>query len=1062
MVSMLGAAVARARATVIILLMLIVGGLSAFLTIPKESNPDIAIPLIYISVSHEGIAPEDSERLLLRPLEQELTALEGLKEMRGIAAEGYGSIVLEFQAGFDADQALTDVREQVDLAKTKLPEASEEPVIEEINVSQFPVLNVSLSGPYAEGHLIAIARQLKRLIESIPEVLSVDIGGDREDLLELVADPQVLERYGIDQAQLFNLISNNNQLVAAGNIDTGAGRMVIKVPGLLEDVNDLLSMPVKQVDGRVITFAQVATVQRTYKDPQGFARIDGQPALVLEISKRAGANIIETIAGVKQVIELSRQQWPVNLQVNYITDESIEISDMLNDLLNNVLFAVILVMLVVLSVMGIRPALLVGMTIPGAFLTGILVLETIGFTLNIVVLFSLILVAGMLVDGAIVVAELADRNLRSGYSGVHAYTQAAQRMSWPIIASTATTLAVFLPLLFWPGMVGEFMKFLPATVIICLLASLLMALVFLPVLGSIFGGSASTRDEAGNSVAENGHAAGDRAERDQAKRVSPLGRGYGALLAKLLQYPVKTLLMFVAIMMLIYVTYGRFNHGVEFFPDVEPDSAQVLVHARGDFSVYEKDRLLKLVEERLAGMAEVREFYARSLGQTDSELGEDVIGLISFQFVDWAERRTAVRLFEEMRARTGNLPLLLEFRKQEDGPTQAKPIKIRVSGAADALIPAVDALRQQMAEVGGFVDITDNRPLPGIEWRIEVNREEAARYGVDIATVGNVVQLVTNGLLLADYRPDDAEEEVDIRLRLPLEYRNLDALTKLMLTTPEGVVPLANFTSLVPTQKTGTLQRVDTQRTLTIDADVEEGVQVNERLSKLKEALQENPLANVVLSYAGEDEDQRETMVFLINAFLIAVALMALILVIQFNSIYQAIIVLSAIVFSTAGVLIGLLVTGRPFGIVMVGLGLIALAGIVVNNNIILIDTYNRMLRSGATPYKAALETGKLRLRPVLLTAMTTVLGLIPMMSGINVDLITPRLGIGAPSTQWWTQLSSAIAGGLTFATFLTLLITPCLLVAFDNLVLRWQQKKVQTVGASASKGKVDSLELSR
>lgn len=1023
------AAIQRSRASLILLVMLWLGGLTAYNTLPKESNPDITIPVIYVSVSHEGISPEDAERLLVRPLEQELRSLDGLKEVRGIGAEGYGSITLEFRAGFDPDKALTDVRDKVDTAKTRLPADSEEPKVMEINFSQFPVVNVGLSGPLSEADLVRIARDLKREIEGIADVLKVEIGGDREDLLELVADQQVLERYGIDYAQLFNLVSSNNRLVAAGNLDTGAGRMAIKVPGVIEELDDLLSMPIKYADGQVVTFGDVATVQRTFKDPMGFARIDGDPAVVLEISKRAGANVINTIQQVKAVVAQRQAFWPKDLQVTYITDESEQIQDMLRDLLNNVLFAVVLVVIVIVAAMGPRSALLVGLTIPGAFLAGLLVIQAIGFTLNIVVLFSLILVAGMLVDGAIVVAELADRYLAEGLPKREAYAQAASRMSWPVIASTATTLAVFIPLLVWPGVVGEFMKFLPATVIICLLASLFMALIFMPVMGGIIGGKpvALASPEADSQSSRFTH-------------------WYGVILGRLLKAPGKTLVMALALMILTYVAYGRFNHGLEFFPEVEPESAQVLIHASGDRSVWEKDGLVRLVEQRLLGMPEVRDIYARSFAQPSGDMSEDVIGVLQFQFVDWHERRPADVILEEMRQRTSDMPLNLEFRKQEGGPAAGKPLKLKVSGDNNRLEAAVIELRHRLENLGGLVDISDNRPLPGIEWRIQVDREKAARYGLNVTTVGNVVQLVTNGLLIADYRPDDAEEEVDIRLRLPLEERSLETLGRLMISTPLGPVPISNFTTLTPAPKTGTVHRVDGARTLTVEADVAPGVQVDERLRALKANLMENPIPGARIQFAGQDEDQQEAIQFLAGAFVLAIALMALILVIQFNSIYQSLLVLSAIVFSTAGILIGLLVTGRPFGVVMVGLGTIALAGIVVNNNIILIDTYNELKAKGYSVYEAALETGRLRLRPVLLTAITTVLGLMPMVLGLNVDLLTPSIGINAPSTQWWTELSSAIAGGLTFATFLTLLVTPCMLVLgerlFDWIKSRKKKKK--------------------
>jgi len=482
------AALNRSRTTILTLLFLVAGGIVAFQNIPKEANPDIAIPMIYVSVTLEGVSPEDAERLLIRPMEQELRSLEGITEMSATASEGHASVLLEFDAGFDSDKALQDVREKVDIARNDLPAEADEPRVNEVNVALFPVLSIGLSGPLSEEELITMARQLQDEIEGIPEVLEVDIAGDREDMVEVVVDPQVLDSYGIDYDELGRRVARNNQLVAAGSLDTGAGRMTIKVPGVIETLEDVMSMPLKVADDSVVTFADVATLQRTYKDPDGFARINGEPAVVLEISKRAGANIIETVGKVQHLLSRAESRLPNAVTVRTIMDQSEDVTDILGDLLNNVLTAIVLVLIIILATMGPRSALLVGLTIPGAFLSGILLIWTLGYTLNIVVLFSLILVAGMLVDGAIVVSELADRNLLEGQSPGTAWAEAAIRMAWPVIASTATTLAVFLPLLFWPGVVGEFMKFLPITVILCLLMSLAMALIFLPILGGVSGG----------------------------------------------------------------------------------------------------------------------------------------------------------------------------------------------------------------------------------------------------------------------------------------------------------------------------------------------------------------------------------------------------------------------------------------------------------------------------------------------------------------------------------------------------------------------------------------------
>jgi len=510
----------RSRSVLLLLAFILIAGSSAYITIPKEAEPDVAIPIIYVSMNHEGISPDDAERLLVRPMEKELQSIEGVKEMTSIAREGHASVTLEFTAGFDSKRALDDVRAKVDTAKTKLPQDTDDPSVNEVNVALFPVMTISLSGPLPERGMVQIARNLKDSIEAVPGVLEVDIGGDREALMEVVVDPAVMETYDVSYSELFSLISNNNMLVAAGAMDTGAGRLVLKVPGVVEEVEDILSMPVKVEEDRVVTFKDVASVRRGFKDPEGFARVGGQSAITLEVKKRVGANIIETNGRVRAIVEEEQKLWPSTVGVAFMQDKSEDIRDMLKDLQNNVISAILLVMMVIVAALGVRSALLVGIAIPGSFLAGILALSYMGYTMNIVVLFSLILVVGMLVDGAIVVTELAARRMSEGQSAQEAFTFASKRMATPIIASTLTTLSVFLPLLFWPGVVGQFMKYLPITVIISLAASLAMALIFVPVLGGTLGkgNSSSLPPTAGR-----------------------LSEWYGDLLGRLLRHPLKVL-----------------------------------------------------------------------------------------------------------------------------------------------------------------------------------------------------------------------------------------------------------------------------------------------------------------------------------------------------------------------------------------------------------------------------------------------------------------------------------------------------------------------------------------
>ena len=1016
-------AIAHRRSMLLLLVFLFISGIRAYQEIPKESEPDIAIPIVYVSMSHEGISPEDAERLLIRPMEKELRSIEGVKEMSAVASEGHASVTLEFDAGFDSDQALDDVREKVDRAKSKLPTETDEPTVNEVNVALFPVLSMSLAGPVSERQLLYVARDLRDDIEALPGVLEVDIGGDREEVLEIIVDPLILETYAIDFESVLSIVNRNNQLVAAGAIDNGQGRQVIKVPGVIENLDDIMSLPIKVVGDTVVSFRDVATVRRSFKDPTGFARVNGQPALSLEVKKRVGANIIEVISQVKEIVEQKKQLWPASIEHRYILDKSSQIIDMLQDLQNNISSAIVMVMIVIVGALGLRSSLLVGFAIPASFLVSIMIINMMGFTLNIVVLFSLILVVGMLVDGAIVVAELASRNQDEGQPAGAAFAAASKRMSWPIIASTATTLAVFMPLIVWPGTVGEFMKFLPITVMVCLSVSLLVALIFLPVLGSWLGRHLAPK----TAIERDGNKAQEYC----------FSLWYARLLTRLLQHPAKTLFASLLIIILSYAAYAVLGRGVEFFPDVEPDNAQVLVYARGDLSILEKDALLKTVESRFYGMPELRSVYARSFNQPSSGLTQDVIGSIQFQFIEWDQRRKASVILNEMAEMTQDIAgIKLEFRKAESGPSGGKPIKLQISSSTpEHAGEAVEYLRSQMQKLGGFKDLEDDRALPGIEWRVEVDREAAARFGADIALIGSAIQMFTNGFRVAEFRPDDTIEEVDISIRFPAQQRNLNQFDSFKIQTSQGMVPISHFVTLNPAPKTGTIKRVDGKRAITLQADVEEDRLPSERLQALQASIDPGKFAaDVRINVKGEEEDQKETAAFLSSSFLTALFIMLLILVVQFNSFYQSALVLSAIVFSTAGVLLGLLVTAQPFGIVMVGLGIIALAGIVVNNNIVLIDTYNVYLAEGLSPFDAALKTGIIRMRPVLLTAGTTVLGLIPMVLAMNIDFINREVAFGAPSTQWWMQLSSAIAGGLAFATVLTLLLTPCLLVMGANI----------------------------
>ena len=1041
---MIDAAMTRSRTVILGLMVILVAGLYAYATIPKEAEPDIEIPIIYVQMTHEGISPEDAVRLLVRPMEQEIRSVEGIKEMIAEGYEGGASVQVEFEAGIDTNKALQDIRERVDNATAELPNETEDPTINEVKMSQQdPMLVLNLAGNIPERTLTTIAKELKEDLEGINGVLEVNLIGAREELMEVIVDPLAMESYGLDQAQIVAFVANNNKLVAAGAMQSKEGRFPVKVPGVFESPQDVLDLPIKAVGDRIVHFKDIAEVRRTYKDAESYARLNGKPALAIEVIQRGGANLIEAIAEAKAIVAAEQQFWPEEIEVSVSRDKSDDVNDMLTELQNSVLAAVLLVFIVIIGILGIRSALLVGISIPGSFLLGILLIGSFGITINMMVLFALIMAVGLLVDGAIVVTEMADRRLAEGESRHDAYSRAAIRMSWPIIASTCTTLAAFLPLAFWPGMSGEFMKYLPITLIAVLAASLLMALVIVPTVGSIFGKTGAVSDAAKQNLA-----AAETGDLDTLRGFT--GR-YVQFLKKSLAHPWRNVGIVTALLIAIYVSFATFGRGVEYFPDVEPPFSMIDIRARGDLSTDEKDYLIRQVEERISDMPEIEYMYAKT-GDVRGE--QDQIGSITLNYIDWDKRRPAKEILAEVRQRTADLAgITIETRNPDAGPPQGKPIFIEFSSRDDAaVIDSIALVRSILEQHKAVTNIEDGRPLPGIEWQIKVDRAEAARFGADITLVGAMVQLVTNGIKIGEYRPDDSDDEIDIRVRYPAKNRNLAQIDELRIPTPDGQVPISTFVKRLPAQKVSTITRTDMRRNMTLQADVADGYLASEVIAELRQALPDMGIDPAVhAEFRGSIEDQEDDEKFLANAMLMALSIMAIILVTQFNSIYQAGLILTAVIFSTGGVLLGHLLMDMPFGVIMSSVGVITLAGIVVNNNIVFIDSYNVLRSRGSDPFDAILRTCALRLRPVLLTTVTTIVGLLPMVLGVNIDLIAREVSVGAPSSQWWTQLASSVAGGLAFATVLTLMLTPSLLMIQANVARRFAERKAAPATTASS-----------
>jgi multidrug efflux pump len=1047
-------AIGHARLTIATLIFLLSAGLVAYVTIPKEAEPDVRIPIIYVQLSQRGISPEDAERLLLRPVETQLKSVGNVKEMRSTAFEGGGFVLLEFEAGFDSKSALADVRAKVDQAKRDLPRDADAPQVLEVNLSLYPVLVVGLSGDVPERTLLRIARAAKNAIEQAPGVLSAELRGTRDEAVEIILNPMLLSSYGLSLDQLGSITQSFNTLIAAGALEGETGRFAVKVPSLFEKPQDILNIPIVASPKASVRLLDIAQVKPTFKDATSVTRVNGRPAMTIEVSKRTGANLIETVDAVKATVAALQQTWPEAVHVTFTQDKSKIIRQMLGDLQNSVATGVLLVAVVILFALGFRASLFIGIAIPASFLAGVLGLQLVGLTVNIVVLFSLILAVGMLVDDAIIVSEFAERRMAEGMPPREAYTLAAKRMSGPVIAATATRIAAFSPLLFWPGVVGQFMKYLPITLIATLSASLAVALFFTPTLGALLG-KAPRADEPGS-----GRVSGARTSRSPRWTLASLAsaaavphdervrdRGpYMRTVRLALRYPGTTLALAALLLLAVQVAYGKFGRGVEFFPKVEPDYGQVVVHARGNLSLDEKNRLVGEVEKRVLAFEGLKTVYTR-IGEQPrgmSELTEDTIGVIQFEFADWRSRAPAHEIMDAIRAKSADIAgILIEVTAPRAGPPTGKPIQVQLGALDPAQLPAAATkVAAILAARSDIRDLDDGRPLPGIDWKIEVDKSEAAKYGASINTVGSAVQLVTNGLKATEYRPVDSDKSVDILVRFPSDRRSLDQIDDLRVQTQAGHVPIGNFVQRVPAPRVGYINRVNSNRVMTVSANVAEGVQTAKIQQEIAAELAKTDLGSgVTFKLKGEDEERAKAGAFLLKAFGTAIFLIFAILLAQFNKLTSVGLVLTAVVLSTFGVLLGLLVMGQPFGVVMTGIGVIANAGVIVNNNIVLIDTYDRLRREGVAAYDAIIETCRERARPVVLTAVTAILGVLPIAFGMNIEFLSREITVGAPATQWWINLSTAIVFGLGFATILTLIVTPAALMAIANLRerrLRW------------------------
>ena len=1037
--SFIRGAIYKSRTSLSILLLILFSGVFALNYLPKATEPDINFPGAYVGVGYEGVSPEDSERLLAKPLENALRTISGVTDIRSISQTGYSAVVVEFDQDVDIDEALYDVRVKVDEARAELPLDAREPTIREFTTSDNPILTISVASDILPQRvLVNLTQDLQDLIETHPNVLQAELNGVPEDLIEAIVDKSKLESYGISMNQLYQAVSNNNRVIPAGFQDTGSGRFAVNVPSVFSTLEDIETLPIKVSGNSVVTLKDVADVSLTFKDRGGYSRINGQQSLSIDVQKRLGTNIIDTVTDIRNMVEEEVENFPEGVSVNFVRDDSQFALQMISELQGNVLTSIALVMIVVLAALGFRTSMLVGMAIPFSYLFALLVLFILDKEFNFMVMFGMLISMGMTIDGSIVVTEYADRKLAEGMNRVEAYTAAATRMFWPVLSSTTTTLIAFTPLMFMPGF-GAFIRDMPITVFCVLVGSLLYSLIFAPILGAMFGGLAKQTEQEVNNTRQ--------LESSDPLSLTGASGVYARKINQYLDTPGQTITIILAAIVLCIGLWSHHGKGIVYFPTVAPQFAEVDILARGNLAVDEIRDIAIDAEQKILDVEEIEmlSVWSNSGGSRGLGRRSGSSDRVGGMFVDfWAEDDAVSDLdgFEIMdllRSKFDDTSgYIVQVEAEEGGPPIGKPLQLNVSGDNEqALVLAVKKIRTFVEGLGSFIDIEDTTVNRGIEWELEINRTKAAQYGAGLSDVGASVQMVTNGIKVGEYRPLNLDREVDIRIRFPKSERNIDQLGNLNVQTAKGLVPVSSFVDTTIKPATKSISRKDGKRVHGLSARTVEGAIPSVQIKKVKDWLETADLGRgVTVSDDGFDKYNQEAADFLVLGFIAMLFVMLIVLVAQFNSFYQANIVLSAILLSFGGVFISLLVLDRSFSTLQTGISCVALAGIVVNNNIVLIDTFNLLKRNnpGSSTKSLALRSAILRLRPVFLTSFTTIAGLLPIALGYSIDLIDRTIKTGSYITSFWEQMAGSLVVGLTVATVLTLVVTPCALAFSDTV----------------------------
>lgn len=1107
----------NSTSVIILTLIITVLGLGAYRTMPKESFPEIVIPTVYVGTPYPGNSPVDMENLITRPIEKQLKSLNNVKDIKSTSVQDFSSIVVEFTPGVELAKAIQDVKDAVDKSKSELPtDLDQEPNVQEVNTSDFPIMNVNISGPYSEQELKRYGEYLEDAIEKLPEISKADLAGTVEREIQINVDPYKMESMGVSFGDISGAIQSENLTASGGSIKNGDFERTLRVDGEFTSPQDLEEIIVKTDQQKIVYLKDVAEIKDTFKDRTSYARSKNLPVITINVVKRSGENLLDAADKIKEIIETTKaNRFPENVEISITNDQSKQTRTQVSDLENSIIFGIILVVLVLMFFMGFRNALFVGSAIPLSMLISFLILDAFGISLNLMVLFSLILALGMLVDNGIVVVENIYRMMQDGKPAVQAAKEGVGEVAWPIITSTLTTLAAFLPLIFWDDLIGEFMKYLPITLIIVLSASLFVALVINPVMTAMFMKIEDMTQEKPrkNSLRIAGflgllalvfylmgwNTLGSLSIVSslltllyifylrravgwfQAVFLEKLDNSYDALLTFALKgkNPTKFLLATLLLFVLSIVLFGIRSPKVLFFPDNQPQLVNVFVEFPMGTSIEATNTFVDKMEDEVVTELEPYGGIIESVitqvgvGTSDPTQGPSIqstphkakitIGFVDYIFREGIDTNDAMEVIREF---VKNYPgVLITVNKQENGPPVGNAVNIEFVGENyDQLIAYVDESKAflESNSIQGLEELKTDLSLGSPEVVVRIDREKAKRFGLSTSSIAMELRTSLFGAEVSKYK--EGEEDYPITLRLDQDSRyDINTLINKKIGFRDKFgdkreVPISAVADIQYGSTYGSVKRKDSEKVVTMFSNVLDGYNPTEINFQIKDVMAAFPVPEgITVKFTGEQEEQAKSQAFLLRALGIAIALIFLIIVAQFNSVVSPFIIMTSVLFSTIGVFLGLVIFNMDFVVIMTGIGIISLAGVVVNNAIVLID-YTDLVRVrkreelgvGTGEYlsipdlvASIVEAGKTRLRPVLLTAITTVLGLIPLAIGMNINFATllsefdPQFYVGGDNAAFWGPMAWTVIFGLTFATIITLVLVPVMYLLTDKLAIK-------------------------